>query len=301
MGIFDFILNKKKTKPNMEIETKRFLAGWEVNLDGQEHCESFIETQITTQQIAESLYAHIELTYNQEGILSDAVKKDNDGNSEELIIRSDIRLKDYRINKIINFYPDENGLNHIGGVQPADFEIPANKCPGSFQFLGRISNQSIGFNWLPFDLNLICPIYLDIDKVWLDYSKPNSPLIINLEEINRLSTAYDDLKADSFIEYEQVNFSTKEENQIAFQLGYSGIPNWVQFADIPRCPKTNRTMRFVCQLLSDDLVKTARTNIKPANGSYEQYFEKMNFWGDGDLFVFFEPESKVACYLIQNT
>src|SRR5690606_8299839 len=125
MGILDYIFREKETNSDKEMETKRFLAGWEVKFDGQEHCESFIETQITTQEIAQSFYAHIELTYNQEGILINAIKKDEDGNNEELIVGSEIRLKDYRINKIINFYPDENGLNHLGGVQSGNFEIPA--------------------------------------------------------------------------------------------------------------------------------------------------------------------------------
>ena len=60
-------------------------------------------------------------------------------------------------------------------------------------------------------------------------------------------------------------------------------------------------MRFLCQLQSSDDIKTKETNIKPEDDWYKQYFEKMNFWGDGDLFVFFHPESKIACYMIQNT
>jgi len=300
MGFFNKIFNTKSTSLNQEKVIKRFLAGWEVSLDGAEHCESFIETHITTPETAQSFHTHIELTY-KDGLLSEALKKNEDGNNEEVIIRSEIKLKEYRINTIINFYQDENGLNTLGGEKPDDFEIPINTCPGSFQYLGKISQRSIGFDWLPFDLNLICSIYLDIDKVWLDYSNPQAPLIINLEEVNDLSTAYDDLKPDSFIEYEKVKFSTKEATQIGYDLGHSGIPSWIQYSDIPRCPKTNKTMRFVCQLLSNDSVKTAKTNIVPVDEWYKQYFETMNFWGGGDLFVFFEPESKVACYMIQNT
>ncbi len=57
------------------------MSGWEVNLDGQEHCESFIETQNTTKEIAENEYAYIELTFDNNKQLTEATKKDEDGNN----------------------------------------------------------------------------------------------------------------------------------------------------------------------------------------------------------------------------
>ncbi|QCE40053.1 hypothetical protein [Psychroserpens sp. NJDZ02] len=301
MSILKKIFGNKSThnKPKLK---KQYLAGWEVNLDGKEHCLSFIETQITDKQTAESMYSHIILTYDENNFLEFAESRDEDENNEELIIRDDqIKYRDLRINKIFNFEKAKNGENWIGGNIPSDFLIPKNTCPGSFQYLGKLSKESKAYDWLPFDINLICPIYLDLDKIWLDYSEPNSPKILNIEEVNSLSTAYDDLNADSFIEYEQVRFTTKEDKAIGYEIGFSGIPNWIQYSDIPKCPKTQKTMRFLCQLQSSDEIKTKETNIKPTDEWYKQYFEKMNFWGDGDLFVFFEPESKIACYMIQNT
>ncbi len=281
---------------------KQYLVGWEVNLDGKEHCKSFIETQLTNKETAENRFSHIILTYNDDDFLESAISKDQDGNNKELIIKDDqIKYEDLRINKLLGFEKNENGENWIGGVLPSDFLIPKNSCPGSFQYLGKLSHKSNAFNWLPFDINLICPIYLDLDKIWLDYAEPNAPKILNLEEVNALTTAYDDLKSDSFIEYKQVHFSTNENNEIGFGIGFTGIPNWIQYPDIPRCPKTQKTMRFLCQLQSNDDIQTNKTNIKTVDDWYKKYFEKMNFWGDGDLFVFFEPESKIACYMIQNT
>ena len=61
-------------------------------------------------------------------------------------------------------------------------------------------------------------------------------------------------------------------------------------------------MRFLCKLTYDGLdVKTKRTNVNPKDEWFKQYFESMNFWGDGDLYIFFELESNIACFLIQNT
>lgn len=301
MSVLDKFFGNKSTPKKTNLK-KQYLAGWQVNLDGKEHCLSFIETQVTDKQTAEGMYSHIILTYDENNFLEFAESKDEDGNDQELIIKDDqIKYRDLRINKVFNFQKTENGENWIGGNIPSDFSIPTNNCPGSFQYLGKLSKESIAFGWLPFDLNLICPIYLDLDKIWLDYSEPNSPQILNLDEVNSLSTAYDDLISDSFIEYKKIRFTTKEDIAIGYGIGFSGIPNWIQSSDIPKCPKTQKTMRFLCQLQSSDEIKTKATNIKPVDEWYVQYFEKLNFWGDGDLYVFFEPESKIACYMIQNT
>lgn len=301
MNVFKKMFGKASSQ-NRDSMRKQYLAGREVSLDGKEHFQRFIETQNTDEFTAEGLYSHIILTYDENGLLKFAESKDEDGNREELIIKSqDISFRDVRMNKIFNFDTSEDGENWLGGKIPSDFIIPENTCPGSFQYLGKLSQTSPAFTWLPFDVHMICPIYLDIDKVWLDYSIPTAPVVLNIEEVNSLTTAYDDLKLDSFIEYQKVPFTTSSDEEFGFGIGFSGIPNWIQFPDIPRCPKTNKTMRFLCQLLSSDDVKTKNTNIQPADDWYNQYFEKMNFWGDGDLFVFFEPESKIACYMIQNT
>ena len=150
-------------------------------------------------------------------------------------------------------------------------------------------------------MHLIAPIYLNIDKLYIDYSDPNHPNILNLEELKKTDTSYDDLKPDSKIVFKKVSFRTNVSNEFGYDLGHTGVPSWIQYPDIPSCPKTGRTMRFLCQLKSDVGVMTAETNVNPKDDWYKQYFEQMNFWGDGDLFVFFDPESKVVCVFIQNT
>lgn len=95
---------------------------------------------------------------------------------------------------------------------------------------------------------------------------------------------------------------TEKETDFA-GIGHTAVPNWIQYPDIPTCPKSNKTMKLLCQLTYDgvDDIKTKLTNVKPEDEWYKQYFENMNFWGDGDLYIFFEPESKVMCFIIQHT
>lgn len=177
--------------------------------------------------------------------------------------------------------------------------MPDNKCVVPFQYLGYIDNQDKNFSWLPFKIHLTCPIYLNIGNVFLDYTNQNKPTIINREEVKNADTSYDDdLNQNSEIVFNEMKISFIEDVEFSV-TGHSGIPNWIQYPDIPICPKSKKRMKFLCQLNGG--VTAKRTNVEPKDEWYRHYYEELNFWGDGDLFVFFEPTSKVACYFIQNT
>jgi len=198
----------------------------------------------------------------------------------------------FEINEIYNFIKYDVGLHHFGGKCPKDFTIPENNCPGSFQYIGYINKEDEPFEWLPFDLNLICPIFLDFEKVWLDYSNPKAPLLLNEKEIRNCKSPYDNLAEQEPMVFEKRHFKTEYSND--FGLGFTGIPDWVQYPNHPICPLSKRRMRLVCQL-SSCLVRDL--NITSKSDS----IDGMNFLGDGDLFVFLEPETKIICCLMQNT
>lgn len=285
-----------------EGKKKQYLAGREFSVRSKEKYLNFIETHITDKETAENFFSHSILSYNENGYLEHIESKNQDGDIRKVPIgENKIEYKNLRINKLYDFQLNENGQNWLGGKAPTNFLIPNNTCPSSFQYLGKLSANNKAFKWLPFDINLICPIFLNFNKIWLDYSEPNAPKILNLEEVNSLSKFYDDIKPNSFIEYEQVKFDTIPVIKTGLEIGFTGIPSWIQFSDIPKCPKTHKTMRFLCQLQDSQIIKTKRTNIEPVDDWYNRYFEKMTFWGDGELFVFFEPESLIACYMIQNS
>lgn len=285
---------------------KQFVAGWEVRLDGSQHCKSYIKNQLIDEATAKNLDSYIELQFDSNNLLSN-VKLFSEGVQDDssVLFRNlkaneaigKLKYEDLEVNQLYDLEESGEGKSYLGGRPPAAFQMPDNNCPGSFQYLGKLSQLDQAFNWLVFDLHLICPIYLDIGNVWIDYKNPLEPKIINIEEINSLGTAYDDLKDNSFIIFEEVRFKTVQSSY----YGFAGVPNWIQFPDIPLCPESGRAMKFLCQIGDDIAVKVSSTNVHPKVDWYKSYFREMNFWGDGDLFVFFEPETKIACYFIQNT
>ena len=206
-------------------------------------------------------------------------------------------------NSIYELVRDKNGKHQIGGDKPTDFEIPKNEFISNFQYLGYIDNNDKLFSWLPFRVNLICPIYLNIESVYLDYSNPNAPTIISPEDTGSVTTEYDDLNLNSVIVFEEtkVNVELKTEIDEFNCIGVAGSPNWIQSDNTPRCPKSNKKMKFLCQLMSFGDVKSKFTNVKARDDYYQSYFDKMNFWGDGNLYIFVEPTQRTICCFIQNS
>ena len=206
----------------------------------------------------------------------------------------------------LEFFQDPKGLHQLGGEPPKDFKIPENEFLGGFQYLGVINNADKYFEWLPFPLHLICPIFTDFDYVFLDYENPNEPRLIYPTNTSEVTSAYDELTQDSYIIYSQENFTLRpfegvnEDNEFEV-VGVAGKPHWTQSQNIPTCPKTKRKMQFVCQLMSNGPITAKEKNFVGASDYYEKLFTELNFWCDGDLKVFFNPKSNVACYFIQNT
>lgn len=209
-----------------------------------------------------------------------------------------------RIN--LEFYKNEDGSHKLGGTFPKNFIIPKNDFLGGFQYVGFISKSDKYFDWIPFDIHLICPIYLDIENVFLDYSNPIAPKLIEPKNTSEIKSAFDEIKKDSIIQFKETKLSLREFEGITEEnefdvLGIAGKPNFLQQNEIPTCPKSDKKMKFLCQFLTFGDIETEFTNIKCEDEYYQKYFNYMNFWCDGSLYVFIEPESKVLCYYIQNT
>lgn len=197
---------------------------------------------------------------------------------------------------------DENGKHQIGGEIPQDFKIPDNEFIAGFQYLGFIDNTDSLFSWLPFRVNLIHPIYTDEYSVFLDYTNPNSPTIIDPTDTASSTSAFDEIDKNSKIIWEGVRVSLEEKEEIDEyrSIGICGQPEWLQYDETPTCPKSGRKMKFLCQLGSFSEIKAVFSNVVPIRNN-DEYFEKLNFWCDGNLYIFIEPTARTMCYTMQIT
>lgn len=272
-----------------------YLSGWDVHLNGDQHCEDFIATQITTKEIFRRASLGLELIFENDKLINAIDYEDGEKKKERKLQDDEVGLvfQQFPLNRVYQFEESRRGKHQLGGNVPKGFILPQCNTVVPFQYLGHIDDRVEPFKWLPFKLHLTAPIYLNVMNVYLHYEDPMRPVVINVEDLEGADTSYDELNRETEIVFESARFNFVED--VEFGGNCAGIPQWIQGSDIPRCPKSGNRMKFVCQLHGGVGVK--RSNVDDANG----YFTEMNFWGDGDLFVFFEPASKVACYFIQNT
>lgn len=200
------------------------------------------------------------------------------------------------------FVQDNQGVHHLGGLPPEGFTLPANSLPGGIQYLGMINASDPIFSWLPFDLHIVYPIFLNARFACFDYINPDSPTLITEIPLGEQTTEYDDLTVDSHIDYERVEISAmpiKKGQEIDDMeiIGIAGKP--LQVLNSLRPP--NGDYRFVCQLMSSDHVRLKSKNFVCRNPRYEKNFGFMHFWEDGCLTFYFDPESKVLCGWITIT
>ena len=89
---------------------------------------------------------------------------------------------------------------------PSDFLVPENEFAGGFQYLGFINHGDKQFDWLPFTVHLICPIFTDFDFVFLDYDNPKEPKLLYPTNSAEVTTAYDEVTNSSYVIYNKKKF-----------------------------------------------------------------------------------------------
>lgn len=280
-----------------------FLAGWEARFNGDGKCINFIKTQIIDKDTALNISSATELVFKNKKLYK-AYDYDEGYREEKQLDKSEIGLNfiEFRSNKIHNINRSHFYESYLGGRCPNEFKIPKFDFIAPFQYIGMISEREEIFSWLPFDLHLTAPIYLNFDELFVDYEDPTNPRVFDVEKLKNTTNSYEEeLKSNSVVIFDKVKIAFEEGKSYNSDIGYAGVPNWIQHPDIPICPKSNKVMTFVCQVSSFCDVKTVETNVTSKSDWMMRYFNHLNFWGDGDLFVFMEPESKMVCYIIQNT
>jgi len=209
--------------------------------------------------------------------------------------------KNHVNNRVCDLLISEDGNSFLGGKEPKNFSIP--KIPeGKLHYMGCLSSNDEAFNWLPFDVHLIVPKFMNFDYYKLDYSNPYKPELVNLEEFKQ-SVWTDDLSLVNTIEveFEKKHFVAKNSKnlQTAYDrimsnnpaIGHTGIP----ISSVLDDQIFNE--RFICQLYPKEL-KTILTLPKEHEEKRKWYENKYVY---GELFVYIDLKTNTVEYSHEST
>ena len=275
-----------------------YVAGNEVLLDNSKEGIEILKAQAIDKDLFQYQFMALELLFKDDKLSE--INNFFDGEKETYKPESTdptFTYQNIEPNNIFSFDTINEGENYLGGDFPEELTLPEGNFKTGFTYIGKFSNKDEHLKWLPFDLHLFHPILSSI-QLFIDYSNPLYPQIINKAELEETSPDIEGINQDSKIIFEKTSFKLEETKHMEPDLN-AGIPSWVQYPEIPECPKSGKTMKFLCQIEKGP--KTIETNINFKDDYYNNYIEHMNFISDGYLCVFFQPESKVACLFTQCT
>jgi len=202
----------------------------------------------------------------------------------------------------------EKGLHHIGGTPPPGFLMPNHpELPVSCQYIGQISNIDPAFSWLPMPvLNLAYPLFASFGPMFMSYEQPDAPVILDIDFYDH---PFKCVTRDSVIVYEKLHWNVASlrtdpnfgPEMLVGGFGWTGVPFWIQHPEWPRCPISGNLMKFVVSMDSTKAKAIEKHHLSQEDANIVHYLDTLNFWLEGALYVFMEPETKVVCMLIQNT
>jgi hypothetical protein len=291
-----FSANKKK---------RQYIGTWEVNLANKEVLEGLLATLVVSEESAKTLFHYTQLDYNEAGLLENASiyvegKLETNININKGLgleqAKGILMYRDVPLHNIYQFAAQPNGLHQFGGEVPKELTMPNDYFVAPILYLGYINSQDPIFSWLRHPLHIVCPLHMNFDAIYMDYSNPLAPRFLNYNELDPEDCPFDGFTADSDIVYHPIRFNLEPYSDYGTSLGRAGAPKWTQRPATPRCPKSGKFMRFVFQSHFTG-VNAMRNNVIPESEDYRQYYDELFI--DGYLYLFFEPETNVACYIAQ--
>ncbi len=277
---------------------KRYLAGWEVYLENKEETIDFFKTHGVTKNgfdLFNQIQAGIELELDGQKIVR--AYQHQQGHQKLKWENEELPLEDWVDHSVFFLKKDVSGNHRIGGAKPTDLKLPEHpNVKTKFQYIGTFDGNDPVFRWLNVEqFNIVFPLFECNSGVYFDYSNPLEPKVL---EPTTFTDDWEDIfLQDTQIEFEQVNYrSIHQLEDIGLfenrDVLLCGIPMWYQYPRVPKCPKTNEPMRFVCSIESDPSIKVVNDH---------QVHNDILIFGDmGHLMVFYHTTSKVAFVMMEH-
>lgn len=278
----------------------KYLGGWEVYWDDPDFVEAYLLTHGVDKKgfgFFKKFQSGLELFLEGRKLVK-CFKHDENGKELE-VEQIELPLSSWENHKVFFLEKSPRGPHRIGGTIPKDFKLPHHpqmKTP--FQYLGTIDGSEKYFSWLGINhFHITYPSYECCGGVYLDYSNPNEPVVI--EPVSFDPAWYEPGMEKMSPIFSETRFSVTErwklEDYENDQLLLCGIPLWYQSPNVPRNPITGKVMKYVCTINSDAEIKLS--NYEENSGYIRNDF--LIFADMGHLYVFFDPEAKIAHLQIQ--
>ncbi|MCZ2102140.1 MAG: hypothetical protein LC107_11445 [Chitinophagales bacterium] len=279
----------------------RYIAGGEIDFNNPDMLKKILLTQGIDKNgfdFFEAVQTATEIFIENNSIIKVDYHSESEKESENIQAR--LPITDWIDRALFFLTKDQDGNHKICGDCPPGFKLPYHdnlKTP--FIFMGSIDTTDQRFDWINLPrLDIAYPIYEFNAGIFLDYSNPQNPEIINPDTFEDY-WFFDSLKGLGKVKFKEQKYSVKTQIDLnnfvknEDNILLCGVPLWYQGPDIPTCPKTGEVMRFVCTINSDSSIC-----IVDENG-IENKREYLSFGDYGHLFVFFHPDSKVMHLNIQ--
>lgn len=249
--------------------------------------EAIITTQIVDCNLSSKENDHLILELNYKDNKLFKANENYGGDIEKIDLleeHKELPFTKVKVKNTLNYLLNSStSKRKLFGSKSLQFKIPFSSENYTVNYYGKINKELV--NWLPFsEIEIFAPEFLQ-GTLFIDYSDAQNPKYLNEEVIQKEN--YPDKGQGFTIKYfNEARFSVEKLERYGEPiLGYLGVPIWVQYPEIPRCPKTNNVMKFMLQIET-----RSRTYPEPGEYNYEP-----------DVFIFMEPNSKIVGIVLQRS
>jgi len=221
-----------------------------------------------------------------------------------------------------------DGQSRFGGPAPLAYIFPNAEFVSGYQYLGFLSNSDLPIPVQGDGLHLIYPMLIGRPPLFLDYSNPLEPKLVPLNQCF-MSLGGQDLHNcaefykhyGSGVTYPEIEALFEPGEQLIYQPvsvsrrpitveqhgdADASHPDWIQYPEIPMCPKTKEPMLFLGMIgtgmppIESALIKRARASLDRYDFDY--FFGGLMFWGGNwPAFLFYHPTGQTLSIHPQAT
>lgn len=283
----------------------RYFGGWEFKPTNKENLRNFIINHAVDKEGFEffkNSQSAVEMQIQGNKILKIYECSMNNKSQETKELKAeniDLPVDRWEDHHIFTLEKSTRGNHTIGGEKPKELVMPNVKHMKScFQYIGKIDGSDKNFKWIgEKEIHIIYPLFEYVEGLFLDYTNPNEPNVLNPEvfkgelyvdkDLGKLDNVH--LTKTFFV----TNSSPKPQGDNESYL--CGVPIWLQEPIYPKCPKTGELMKFLCTISSDKEIPLL------GNKKVVEEFCNLIFGDYGYLYVFYHSDSKIMYLEWQST